>query len=103
MTKTSQKKILVVDDEENIQRGVGRFLEREGFAVEGCDSIKDTLEAVEKSTFDLILLDYNLPDGNSLDLLPKLKTIANEAVIIILTAHGSIDLAVKAIKEGAEQ
>ncbi len=52
---------------------------------------------------DIAILDYTLPDGNALELLPKLKASDSAIPVIILTGHGSIDLAVRAIKEGAEQ
>jgi DNA-binding NtrC family response regulator len=52
---------------------------------------------------DVAVMDYLLPDGTALDLLPRLKTIDPGVSLIILTGHGSIDLAVRAIKEGAEQ
>ncbi len=48
-------------------------------------------------------MDYSLPDGNALELLPRLKEADPSVPVLILTAHGSVDLAVRAIKEGAEQ
>src|SRR4029453_13220985 len=52
---------------------------------------------------DVVIADYMLPDGTALDLLPLLREIDPDIPLLILTAHGSIDLAVRAIKEGAEQ
>ena len=52
---------------------------------------------------DIVVADYSLPDGTSLDILPQIKKLSEETPFVILTAHGSIDLAVRAIKEGAEQ
>jgi DNA-binding NtrC family response regulator len=53
--------------------------------------------------YDLVTLDYSLPDGNALELLPKLKAIDPRVPIILLTGHASIELAVRAIQLGAEQ
>src|SRR5207302_1404353 len=51
---------------------------------------------------DAAVLDYRLEDGNALDLLPRLKAIDPGAGLVVLTGHGSIDLAVRAVKEGAD-
>ncbi len=58
---------------------------------------------LEASRPDVVIADYMMTDGTALDLLPRLKEINPDTPLLILTAHGSIDLAVRAIKEGAEQ
>jgi len=52
---------------------------------------------------DVVILDYSLPDGNAIDLMSRLKSIDPGLPVIILTGHGSIDLAVQAVKQGADQ
>jgi DNA-binding NtrC family response regulator len=96
-------KILVVDDEPAIRFGIRDFLTSHGFEVDEADTCRAAEETFRKARPDVAVIDYMLPDGTALDLLPRLKDIDPEVPVAILTAHGSIDLAVRAIKEGAEQ
>lgn len=98
-----KNRILLVDDEEVIRFGIRRFLEHHGFAVLEAEDCRGAVEAFGNELPDLALLDYRLPDGNALELLSKFRDERAEVPVVILTAHGSIDLAVRAIKEGAEQ
>ena len=99
----ARNKILVVDDEAGLRFGVRDFLELQGYEIDEAETCRDAQELFRKSRPDLVIADYLLPDGTALDLLPRLKEIDSEIPLLILTAHGSIDLAVRAIKEGAEQ
>ncbi|MDX2169632.1 MAG: sigma-54 dependent transcriptional regulator [Deltaproteobacteria bacterium] len=96
-------KLLIVDDEAAIRFGVRDFLGAHGFEVEEATSCTEAVAAFRQNLPDVALVDFRLPDGTALELLPRLKEIAPEVPVAILTAHGSIDLAVRAIKEGAEQ
>lgn len=99
----ARNKILVVDDEAGVRFGVRDFLESSGYQVEEADSCKAALDVFLAVRPDAVIIDYRLPDGNALDLLPRLKGAAPDVPLVILTAHGSIDLAVRAVKEGADQ
>jgi DNA-binding NtrC family response regulator len=99
----AKDRILVVDDEVAVRFGIHDFLETQGYEVEEADSCQRTLDLFQTSRPDAAIIDYMLPDGNAIDLLPRLKEIDPTTPIVILTAHGSIDLAVRAVKEGAEQ
>ena len=99
----ARNKILVVDDEAGLRFGVRDFLELQGYEIDEAETCRDAQELFRKSRPDLVIADYLLPDGTALDLLPRLKEIDSDIPLLILTAHGSIDLAVRAIKEGAEQ
>lgn len=99
----ARNRILIVDDEVGVRFGIRDFLQSKGFDVDEADSCRMAQEAFRANRPDVALIDYRLPDGNALELLPRLKAIDADVPIIILTAHGSIDLAVQAIKEGAEQ
>jgi DNA-binding NtrC family response regulator len=92
-----------VDDEPGVRFGIQRFLGTQGFEVEAVDTCERAQGAFTLNRPDLVLVDYMLPDGNALELLPKFKTMDSSVPVIVLTGHGTIDLAVRAIKEGADQ
>lgn len=99
----AKNRILVVDDEPGVRFGIRDFLELRGYQVQEADSCRDAQNIFRSARPDIVIADYMLPDGTALDLLPRLKEIDSEIPLLILTAHGSIDLAVRAIKEGADQ
>jgi DNA-binding NtrC family response regulator len=96
-------KILLVDDEEAIRFPIGRFLGASGYDVENAGSLEEGLEACGKALPDAAVLDFSLPDGDGLDLMRRLKALDPAMPVVLLTGHGTIDLAVKAMQEGAEQ
>jgi DNA-binding NtrC family response regulator len=96
-------KILIVDDEPGIRFGVRDFLESEGLEADEADSVASADKAVREGRPDAVILDHMLPDGTALDLLPRLKEFDPALPVVVLTGHASIDLAVRAVKEGADQ
>lgn len=98
-----QERILLVDDEPTIRFAVEQFLMHEGFSVEVAGDTTAAEAAFRLHPADLVICDYVLPDGNALDLLPRLREVDSQVPVAILTGHGTIDLAVRAIKEGADQ
>jgi DNA-binding NtrC family response regulator len=98
-----KRQVLLVDDEEAIRFAIRDFLETSGFVVAEAGTVAAALAAFQDSPPDLVVLDYKLPDGTAIDLLPRLRAQDAAIPVIVLTAHASIDLAVRAIKEGAEQ
>jgi DNA-binding NtrC family response regulator len=99
----SRNKVLVVDDESGVRFGIRDFLEQHGYEIEEAESCQDAQHLFRTSRPDIVIADYMLADGTALDLLPRLREIDSNIPLLVLTAHGSIDLAVRAIKEGAEQ
>lgn len=99
----SRNRILIVDDEPGVRFGIRDFLELEGYEIDEAESCRDAQDIFRSSRPDVVIADYMMTDGTALDLLPRLKEINPDTPLLILTAHGSIDLAVRAIKEGAEQ
>jgi len=94
-----QRRILVVDDEENIGRSLRLILEREGYSVSLCSSIGEAKAYPQRA--DVYLLDVRLPDGSGVDLLRWLKANDNEAPVIMISGHGTIADAVEATRAGA--
>jgi DNA-binding NtrC family response regulator len=102
MTET-RNRVLIVDDEESIRMALRRFLTSSGFDVSEAENRPNALAEARRVRPDAIILDYKLRDCTALELLPQLKTIDSSVAVIVLTAHASVELAVAAIKEGAEQ
>jgi DNA-binding response OmpR family regulator len=99
----SAGRILLIDDDPSIRFGVSDFLESHGFEVDQGGSCIEGERLYRASRPDAVILDYSLPDGTALELLPRLRAFDPGVPILILTGHGSIELAVQAIKLGAEQ
>ena len=96
----SQPAVLIVDDDEAIRFGIGAYLRQRGYSVHAAASLASAQALLRVRAVDAIVLDYQLPDGHALSAMALFRDVAP---VILLTAHGSIDLAVRAIKEGAEQ
>jgi DNA-binding NtrC family response regulator len=99
----SSRKVLVIDDDPMIREAVIDCFEIKGYAVAVADSLASGVEEFCSARPDVTIVDYELPDGNALDFLRRCKEIDPTSAIMVLTGHGTIDLAVRAIKEGAEQ
>lgn len=101
MTKAEQKTILVVDDDRIILDSLCEFLSLEGFQVNGAETLKGAVAELQKQNYCLVITDVNLPDGDGLELLDTIKRDHPQTVVIAITGYGSIESAVRAIKQGA--
>lgn len=97
----SQERILIIDDETSIRSSLRGILEDEGFQVQTADSGEEGLRLMEKQNFDLLLLDIWLPEMGGLDVLRKVMSIDDNPAVVIISGHGTVDTAVKAVKMGA--
>ena len=95
------KRILIVDDEENIGRSLRMILEREGYSVALCRSIEEFRKHPDVGRADAYLLDVRLPDGSGIDLLRTVKQNGETAPAIMISGHGTIADAVEATRAGA--
>src|SRR5271163_1197852 len=95
----AQKRILIVDDEENIGRSLKLILEREGYAVTVCLSVGEARAHPHRP--DAYLVDVRLPDGSGIDLLRWLRANDVDAPILMISGHGTIADAVEATRAGA--
>ncbi len=95
------RSILIVEDEQIQREALEDHLENENYTVFSTDNVKDALDLVRRKTIDAVVTDYNLPDKTGIDLLMEIKTINPDIPVIIITAYGSIDDAVAAMKKGA--
>jgi two-component system nitrogen regulation response regulator NtrX len=95
------RRILVVDDEENIGRSLRMILEREGYQVNSVRSAAEMRALPERARMDLFLLDVRLPDASGIDLLRELQTAEIAAPVIMISGHATISDAVEATRAGA--
>jgi len=93
--------ILLVDDEKNARKNIGSYLETEGYEVLLAADLKTARKHLSAQEADIVLLDVQLPDGYGPDLLAETAQLPNRPPIIMITAHGKIDMAVEAMKNGA--
>ena len=101
--KSALASVLVIDDEALIRWSVGEALGERGYEVTVAGDASTALAAVERTAnpFDVVLLDYRLPDSSDLRLLATLKRLMPESQIIMMTAHNSPELAEGAVALGA--
>jgi two-component system response regulator AtoC len=94
--------VLIVDDQPTIRKSLRHLLERKGYRACEAESGATALQAAQTEEPEVILLDLRLPDGDGLEILERLRGVCPEAAVILLTGHGSVEVAVTAIKKGAE-
>jgi two-component system nitrogen regulation response regulator NtrX len=93
--------ILIVDDEPGVRNALSGVLRDEGYDVEAVSSGEDCLERVTRAAFDLVVLDVWLPGMDGLATLARLRERQIDAQIVLISGHGNIESAVRAIKLGA--
>jgi two-component system, NtrC family, response regulator AtoC len=96
-----QRNLLIVDDEQVLATAMADYLARYGYATSLCGSGEEALKILDAESPDLVLLDYRLPRMDGLQVLRKIKDGHPEIEVIMLTAHGSVENAVEAMRLGA--
>jgi DNA-binding NtrC family response regulator len=94
-------RILVVDDEEMVREILTNLLGESGHRVRAVGSAKEGLEELGRTAYDLLILDLMLPDMDGLEMLREVKARDPEQTVLMVTAFGSVETAVRAMKEGA--
>ncbi|MEY2904549.1 MAG: hypothetical protein RJA52_565 [Bacteroidota bacterium] len=94
-------KILIVDDEKSIRKTLREILEYEKYEVEEAEDGMDGLVKVQKTFYDVILLDIKMPKLDGMEALERINSISPESSVIMISGHGTIDTAVEAVKMGA--
>ncbi|WP_316841830.1 response regulator transcription factor [Pedobacter gandavensis] len=95
-------KVLIVEDEKTLAYEMEDFLKKAFYICDLAHTIKDGLEKMESNSYDFILLDLGLPDGDGLSLLPKAKKHNPDAAYIILTARGNLEDRIAGLDLGAD-
>ncbi|MEO8906018.1 MAG: sigma-54 dependent transcriptional regulator [Polyangiaceae bacterium] len=93
--------VLVVDDETSILSTLKKALSLEGYQVDLAGGISLAEERLAKQSYDVVLLDVALKDGDGLDLLARLRAAGNDCAVLMMSGHATIDAAVRATKLGA--
>jgi two-component system, NtrC family, nitrogen regulation response regulator NtrX len=97
----SRAHLLVVDDEPSILTTLQKALSLEGYTVDVAGGVKVAEERLKKRSYDLCLLDVMLPDGDGVALLQRMRAAKNDAPVIMMSGHATIDTAVRAVRVGA--
>ncbi len=95
-------KLLIVEDDLEIQESILAYLEPEGYLCEQVFDYSSAINKIQSFDYDCLLIDINLPDGSGLDLIQQLKKLKKSAGIIVITARDAINDRVKALEFGAD-
>jgi two-component system response regulator HydG len=97
----NQFRILIVEDNGTMREGMVAVLKKEGYAVEEASDGAAALELLEKKSFDLVITDHRMAGMEGLELLSRIKSKWPDTEVVLITAYGTVDLAVEAMKAGA--
>jgi two-component system response regulator AtoC len=95
------RRVLVVDDEENLRHMLQILLRREGYEAVGAASVEGALGELGKSPYDIILTDLRMPGRSGLDLVDEVRRRGLDTTVVVMTAYGSKEIAIEAMKHGA--
>jgi two-component system response regulator AtoC len=93
--------ILVVDDDASLRASLGETLKLAGYSVESRSNAAEALHTLKSAKFDIVLCDLKLPDLDGLSFIPRCREADESAVIVLMTAFGNSDVAIKALRAGA--
>jgi two-component system response regulator PilR (NtrC family) len=96
-----QNKILVVDDEKIIRESLSYILKKEGYEVEEAENGKVAYNIIRERSFDLVITDLEMPEMKGTELLEEIKKLDVQTSTIIITAYGSLETAISALRNGA--
>src|SRR5256714_2599520 len=99
--QSSPVSILIIDDEMAIRESLQTLLELEDYVITQAESAEQGLNFLAANTYDLVLLDISLPDRNGLDVLEEIRERDASIPVIMITAHGTVDNAIRAMQTGA--
>src|SRR3979411_667815 len=100
-TPQSAGRILIIDDEAEIRESLGTLLQLEGYTVVVAGSGREGLAQIGQRAFDVVLLDLALPDKNGMDILAEIRLQHPQQAVIMITAYGTVENAVRAMQSGA--
>ena len=99
---TERIRILIVDDELIVRESLAGWLRRAGYEVEAASGGHQALEMISGGDYDLVFLDIRMPDINGIEVLKNVKVLHPHVLVVIITAYGSVETAIEAMKTGAD-
>jgi two-component system response regulator AtoC len=100
-SKITEKRLLVIDDEENMQHMLSKVLGKTGYVVETASNGHEGLKMIQRTDFDFILCDIKMPNMSGMDFLKTARDKIRTSTVIMMSAYGTIDTAIEAMKLGA--
>jgi two-component system response regulator HydG len=97
----SELRIMVVDDELIVRESLKGWLEKFGYGIDTAEDAREALEKLEKEGYDLLFVDIKMPGIDGIELLKRVKEDQPDVIVVMITAHGSIESAIEAMKAGA--
>ncbi len=98
---SSMKRLLIIDDEKNMRHMLGTILEKSGYSVDAASDGKEGLEKVTEQQYDFILCDLKMPNLSGMEFLESARSLMEDTTVIMMSAYGTIDSAIEAMKLGA--
>ena len=95
------RRVLIVDDEQNLRHMLQTLLKREGYESVGIASVDGALKEVEDRPYDIVITDLRMPDRSGMDLVDEIRRRNLGMTVVVMTAYGSRDIAIEAMKHGA--
>ena len=95
------RRVLVVDDEENLRHMLQLMLRKEGYDTVGASNVDSALAELEAASFDIVLTDLRMPGRNGMELVDEIRRRRLACTLVVMTAYGSRDVAIEALKRGA--
>ena len=95
------RRVLVVDDEQNLRHMLQTLLKREGYEPVGVPSVESALLELEDRPYDIVITDLRMPGQSGLDLVDEIRRRKMDTTVVVMTAYGSRDIAIEAMKHGA--
>ncbi|MBI4810255.1 MAG: sigma-54-dependent Fis family transcriptional regulator [Ignavibacteriales bacterium] len=95
------EKILVVDDEQIIRESISYILKKDGYSVSEADNGREAYNKLLAESFDLVITDLEMPEMKGIELLERITKMSPETSVVIITAYGSLDTAIAALRAGA--
>ena len=98
----SGQRILIIEDDRNLRKALHQIMQGEGYSVESAESGELGLACLKSADFDLVITDLKLPGIDGLEVLKAVRSTRPDTSLLVVTAYASVDSAVRAMKEGAE-
>ena len=93
--------VLIIDDKKSMVDMLSKTFQSEGFSVLAANSVREGRKLIQQGEMDIVVTDLRLPDGDGIEVLRVVKESSHLIPVVLMTAHGSIEIAVRAVKDGA--